>query len=400
MTGPFFCERCLADNELRAEVLARGGLVDRCPTCGSQNVKGLPTTDATFRKVFRALIRLHYSEWEYNTHLGGDPLESLLFGENEIFSLGPGASELDFEDAYLPLEEDWYPDPKDDVSLGGGYWNGSILIGLRADLESGVDSVIRHVLFPGGAGDVENEALGLLASIRNEIDKVMPADTAFFRARLGVGRRYRAKLFGWGGPSYSYLPHSGSGISAPPVGTAGEGRLNLAGVSVLYLASDRPTAVAELRPHPGHLVSTAEFRACGELRVADFATQDIRDYLSDDRLEVLRRVRSLGALLNVPVQPDAKVMYVITRLLGDCLQSSGFDGVLFKSSLGKGNNLVIFDPTRFGQVEKSEETFEVRSLAYSLEPRNTMPQDFDRSGYDEDNDDPLSTVFHGLARYR
>ena len=91
----------------------------------------------------------------------------------------------------------------------------------------------------------------LLESIHHDISNEL-APPPFFRARIGVKARYKHWLdFGPAlRQSKHYLPFSGKDIDRPPITLATEGRFNRAGVSILYLATDVETAVAELRPHP------------------------------------------------------------------------------------------------------------------------------------------------------
>ncbi|MCE1241557.1 MAG: hypothetical protein LWW83_16715 [Azonexaceae bacterium] len=126
MTGkpevPHICEFCLAQNELRHEVQQRGQPIEQCSLCHTPGGRSLPVDDPIVRRIFRALIRLHFSEWNYNEHLGGDSLQSLVFESKAIFNLPPTTDPIDFEDAFLELEEkDWYPENEDDITLGGGY---------------------------------------------------------------------------------------------------------------------------------------------------------------------------------------------------------------------------------------------------------------------------------------
>ena len=91
MTGktevPRICEFCLAQNELRNEVQLRGQPIEQCSLCHTSGGRSLPVDDPIVRRIFRALIRLHFSEWNYNEHLGGDSLQSLVFESKAIFNL-------------------------------------------------------------------------------------------------------------------------------------------------------------------------------------------------------------------------------------------------------------------------------------------------------------------------
>src|SRR4051812_10498823 len=92
------CEHCCADNELRAEILSRGKKPDApCAVCGRVGL-ALPASDRDIKRVFRALVRLHFSEWEYNSHLGGGSLQTLVRRDSRIFTLREGVNEEAFEE--------------------------------------------------------------------------------------------------------------------------------------------------------------------------------------------------------------------------------------------------------------------------------------------------------------
>lgn len=145
----------------------------------------------------------------------------------------------------------------------------------------------------------------LIDSLRLDIFTVIGRGAEYWRARIGVKERLRRRQ---ADPltkiGFHYRPYTGKEVGRPPVSVASEGRFNRSRVSFLYLASDASTAVAELRPHPGHLVSVGKFRLERDLRIADFTRTDIRSFLSDERLEVLRTILSFANVLNSPVQPS------------------------------------------------------------------------------------------------
>jgi len=55
----------------------------------------------------------------------------------------------------------------------------------------------------------------------------------------------------------------------PPVRNSSEGRINPRGISYLYLANNRKTAIAEVRPWSGSVVSVAAFKTTRDLRLVD-----------------------------------------------------------------------------------------------------------------------------------
>jgi hypothetical protein len=246
--------------------------------------------------------------------------------------------------------------------------------------------------------DVIPQAKTLVDSLREDITSTIPAGTEYFRSRIGVKTGYtRADTFSFRNPRY-YASYTGSEIDRPPLTKATEGRLNRPRVSVLYLASDMKTAVSELRPHPGHLISTARFRTKRDLLVANFGSPDIRNFLNDERLEVLRTILSISDALNMPVQPDQKELYAVTQTFADAIRESGFDAVTFRSSLGPGINLTCFTSDVFEMVPDSESVQEVTSLTYGIIEARKLPATYESDEYEEVKNDPLATIIHGMAR--
>ncbi|WP_369436234.1 RES family NAD+ phosphorylase [Lysinibacillus fusiformis] len=56
-----------------------------------------------------------------------------------------------------------------------------------------------------------------------------------------------------------FVPFTDEKISSPPPPLAQPARLSRAGISYVYLASNKNTAIAEIRPHPGHTISVGNF---------------------------------------------------------------------------------------------------------------------------------------------
>lgn len=399
MLKPFICQYCVANKYLREEIVSRGTRVPKCPICMREGGFALPADDERLARIVRALIRLNFSEWHYNTHLGGDPLQGLVFSSKAIFDLPENADELAFEEAFLLMEEarGWYPESDDDITLGGGYWDGGILEGLRTRRDREVEKLVRDSLHRNSY-EVEPMTRKLIQSLKDDITLTLHAGQQHFRGRIGVHSRLCKIHPNQTEKAFSYLPFSGKDIGSPPILHASEGRLNRTRVSVLYLASNQETAVAELRPHPGHLISTAAFRLERDIVVANFADQDIRKFLNDKRLEDLRTILSVADILNVPVQPEHRFLYAATQLIADSVRAEGYDGLMFSSSVASGFNLVCFDPSVCTMVVSSEEIHEVRSLTYQLGSVPALTRDYNPGDYKKDEDSALATLLHSMAR--
>jgi hypothetical protein len=400
LNQPFLCEFCLADNEVRKEICERGIVVDICPICGNSGGRALSANDNKIGRIFRALIRLNFSEWDYNPHIGGEPsLERLVFDSKVIFNLGEHAWGDAFEAMYIALEgESWYPALGEDISLGGGYWDGCVLDGLRAKRDVDVDDILKSSLSLNSY-EIEPKVRELISYLRQDVSCIIPSGSEFFRARIGVHARLKRKsVFANQREEFVYTPFMGKDIDRPPLAIAKEGRFNKSGVSLLYLASDVATAISELRPHPHHLVSTARFQLKRDCLVANFAHFDIRNFLSDQRLEDLRKIISIGEALNAPVQPEHRILYVVTQLFGDAIRNEGFEGVWFKSTVGSGDNFTFFANDAFQLVPESSNIHEIISLKYDLLQVPIGSSIVNNEEFYVDDGGPFATLTHGMSR--
>ncbi|MBN2617462.1 MAG: RES family NAD+ phosphorylase [Spirochaetales bacterium] len=147
---------------------------------------------------------------------------------------------------------------------------------------------------------------------------------------------------------------------APPKKLVGNGRANPVGIPYLYTATDINTAISELRPHKGDFISVIELTVnTDNLDIADLSTPRFTSYLfrlNEDQLSELQSqiefIKHLGEVLSQPVLPNkAELEYLPTQFLCELIKSTNvgmsenkqFDGVMFKSSLGDGKNIALFN---------------------------------------------------------
>lgn len=356
------CTVCAKDPALRRLIDATGMPVDRCSLCKTEHARAVQTDARDVRALLRALVRLHFREVQYNTHFGGDHLSALLSAENPV--VRHDFDPIDIEEATWPALEDGYEGPNVPISLHAGYGHDGhqnmLLEPMSAEDEPRLQTLrgrvatTNHYLL-----DAEVRVLLVphLARLRREL----PADTSFHRARIGK----ESTQFDGFDYSARYVPYSGEKLAAPMPIIAGAGRLNRAGVSMLYLASDQATAINEVRPHPGHLVSTGQFRSTSPLSVADFSSVRIEEFTgSDTDLQEYWLLHSIDRAFGVPVPPEERARYMVTQLLTDTLRHLGFDGVAYRSSVGNGINVAVFDPRPFGYVADSARIVRIERVDY------------------------------------
>ncbi len=165
----------------------------------------------------------------------------------------------------------------------------------------------------------------------------------WFRARIKESGRY-------------YSPDE---MGAPPKRIVSHGKANPAGIPYLYLGSTEETAVAEVRPHPGQIVCVAEFQIEDELRLVDltkprslispfsFLLEDKENTLAQLRSGDIKFMENLGQELEVPINPTAAAVdYTRSQYLCEFIKKYRYQGVVYKSSVSKGINLALFDPSK------------------------------------------------------
>jgi len=143
-------------------------------------------------------------------------------------------------------------------------------------------------------------------------------------------------------------------MGAPPKNRSTHGRANPVGIPYLYLASAPTTAVAEIRPHTGEIATVARFSVQPKLEVVDL--RNPREVISpfqfdeESQIEMLRGsiglLDRLGEELTRPVsQQVAAIHYIPSQYLCEFIKKCGYDGVVYRSSVGDGMNLALFDPS-------------------------------------------------------
>jgi len=168
-------------------------------------------------------------------------------------------------------------------------------------------------------------------------------------------------------PNYLYrsrINESGEPIpivemGKPPAKISTAGRANPIGIPYLYTASTIKTAISEIRPHKGDRVSVAKFEVKDELKLADLRDPRVTISpfsLDDDGLtqvfKDLEYLCHLGEELSKPILPrEAHLEYLSSQYLCELIKHCGFDGVIYKSSVGDGDNYAIFKDECLSSLE-------------------------------------------------
>ena len=142
-------------------------------------------------------------------------------------------------------------------------------------------------------------------------------------------------------------------MGAPPNHLTSQGRANPAGIPYLYLASDRDTCVAEVRPHTGEYATVAEIAVTSNLKIVDLRSprSTVSPFLLEDETEIallredIEFLVELGKELTRPVLPHvAAIEYIPSQFICEFIKKCGYHGVFYGSSVGDGVNFSLFNP--------------------------------------------------------
>lgn len=145
-------------------------------------------------------------------------------------------------------------------------------------------------------------------------------------------------------------------ILAPPKGKASAGRCNPEGVSYLYLADDKYTAIAEVKPNKGDIVTVAEIET-DELwwfNLSLYATDDekVKEVTRINDEELIDLIKIINDDFKTVVTYEDKLSYLPLQYITEYVKSKSkiqsdkkvkIDGLMYNSTLGNGTNYVLFD---------------------------------------------------------
>lgn len=305
------CPNCFDDDFLSGFISVNAECEDDCLYCGDKGVPIIPPArlapyfeqvlDGYAVKVYgRNIWELWAEDWGiFSKYANAQKISEAVLGGLAA------ATYVARESASAPSSEIWSH--------------------LRKELQE------ENRFFPKNAPD--KELFRVL--MENLVCAVLPAE--FYRARL----------------MRDVTPLPLDEMGAPPVEVASDGRANPIGIRYLYLADDLDTAIAEVKPSKSALVSLAAFRvAAGRaLRLIDLTNPRLTispfrissSSITDVRAS-MSFLEALGEELSVPTQPHRATRdYLASQYLCELIKVSGYDGVIYRSSLAGGRNFAFFD---------------------------------------------------------
>jgi hypothetical protein len=224
--------------------------------------------------------------------------------------------------------------------------------------------------------DPEVEAF--LQAVRETCKKrvqTIPAGTVWWRAQRG---HCRAPMFQDGECLRNQpVPYPQERMK-PRRDCAAEGRANPKGVAFLYLATNRDTALAEVRPWKGELISVGLFKILRELRIVNCTTDDHQILYDESEPTPEEREKAVWVAIDRafsrPVtRVDDVADYVPTQILAELFKAEGYDGVAYGSSLGPRHNVALFDLDAADLIGRV--LFKVKDISFKFEQESSWVKD-------------------------
>lgn len=355
------CEKCFEDKVLVKHIRAKGKR-GKCEFCGATRVKTVAA--ASLGGVFQPLLEL-FEPLEYGKHFDRDIGNPTSIGETLPDCIEWKMGWIVFNDSLSPETKSALLDEIRSVDPRSGDQDGISSDELWAAPEDSffhtseediwfqfAESIKwKRRFIPDSQSGFMSDPKDWLPQFLHEIAFFTKPKDAYYRARLGgVEEHYVVGA-----------PHPASQMGAPPKTRATAGRANPVGIPYLYVAEREMTAVAEIRPFLGGLVSVAAVKPRADLQLVDLTkVSSIESPFKHANLQMEMEKNALLSILNrelsKPVNPAlAEIEYVPTQYLAEVILNAGYDGIRYKSAMHSGGfNVVFFDQEKLAIEDKTK----------------------------------------------
>ena len=154
------------------------------------------------------------------------------------------------------------------------------------------------------------------------------------------------------------------------------GRANPPGFAYLYLATDKETALAEMRPWVGESLTLAVFKIKKKIKlvVCQPGVEALGGRLFDQNPSLGKADsyvwNEIGRAFARPVnREDQEDAYLPTQILAEAFKAEGFDGIAYRSGLERGTNIVLFDVNIAEPIRRF--LFTLKKVRYDFEAAPT-----------------------------
>lgn len=219
------------------------------------------------------------------------------------------------------------------------------------------------------------EFLDEVMNTARERIEFVPKGKCYWRAQLGSDLM---PLDDGNGQIIDYQPITYTKKRMKPlVDKAVEGRVNPKGIPYLYLATNKKTAIFEVRPWIGKEVTLAEFETCKNLKLIDCSRFDIDVMnMTAQDLDMLWKLKKpepeeatrtiwrwIDLTFSKPIdRDDSTADYVPTQIIAELFRKNGFDGIMYNSLFNSGKNIALYDIYSVNQKDGSEKVIQITRM--------------------------------------
>lgn len=360
----FICRNCLKENHLKAYCRKKGDIRSSCIICKNEEI-GIKIDNSNKKEIsnlFKSCLRFNYSEIEYNPALDNSYLNAFFQSENKLLN-----HQFKNPEEFNELISLLFRAEEEDIKIFYGKFphNGEEYVGqffhpLKNE-SSEIWISLKRRLKKENYYAIKPD---LIIPLRKIVDKTkikINKDRVFFRARIGNDKLKESE--------YSYsekpIPFQGSKISAPPPLNSTAGRLNREGVSYLYLSSRLDTAISEIRPNPGDIVSVGKFSLLKSINLIDLRKVNLLKFInSQEEIELFSFALQLSKEFMKPKTDTNTYQYLITQFVAESFREIGQDGIIFNSAVSNGFNITVFNPNLFEFVPESSTMHRVKKVSF------------------------------------
>lgn len=407
LRGPHFvvCSRCIVDNELKNEVARlekeqeKQEKQEKCLFCQNVGVD-FNENDVLLKSVVKG-VRYNFPAYKYysgklwNSYFPTSIKPNIFEDENPIFPKMPAEEAEQFYDL-LNKKTDINELRRFDIMYDKNAKNNFedyVLNTLlyeehyKYPLKRSASVLIKELgddLNKLNYYEIHDKYLGVFKSIKDMLPRTSLYNKKFYRSREGYNNKeitvddYDTEI---------RVPYIGAEIMQPSPIKANGGRFNRQGCSFLYIANNKKTAMAELKPDVGIICSVAKIQCIDKRKFLDLRRNTVSKLDKDTNIVVINIVESLSVLFSKSIINKEKFKYLITQFISDLFRELKFAGIIYDSAQTRGYNVTAFYPSCFKFVENSEELNLIKSVSYTIEALEDDRKKYDRWCYTEDFDE-------------
>lgn len=226
---------------------------------------------------------------------------------------------------------------------------------------------------------VEKEFQDIFDAIIEECEYDIPQNMSLYRARIYDNSKKKdeetGKIKG------EDIPYNDNDIGIPPTNIIPpSGRINSKGINCFYLADDKETAIAEVRPNIDSYVTIGTFKTERSLKVIKLSSKMSNCYNNKDsvvqgnfsRTFIMSFLSNLQIEFFCPIaENDRDIKYLPMQYFSQYCKYKNFDGIIFPSSVMEQYertkshyNYTFFKDTNIRWVDS--ELFRVREISYKF----------------------------------